>query len=43
MDIVYVWHDDKYRSNVLFNNTPNHACNLKVKVTDFEHFLLKFA
>ena len=26
MDLDYIWYDDRYRSNVLFSNTHNHAC-----------------
>ena len=36
MDLVHIWCDDRYRSTVSFSNTPAHAHDLKIKVTDFE-------
>ena len=41
MDLVYIWYDDRYRSKVLFSNTPNYAHGLKVKATD-RTFMTKF-
>ena len=36
MDFVHVWYDDRYRSKGLFNNTPAHVHDLKVKVKNLE-------
>ena len=38
MDLLYICYDDRYRSKCLFNNTPTHAYDFKVKVTDLEIF-----
>ena len=32
------YYDDRYRSKGLFDNTPTHAYDFKVKVTDLEIF-----
>ena len=36
IDLVHIWNDNRNRSKVLFIITPNHAYDLKVKVTDFK-------
>ena len=36
MDLLYICYDDRYRSKGLFDNTPNHAYDFKVKVTDLK-------
>ena len=38
MDLLYICYDDRYRSNGLFDNTPIHAYDFKVKVVDLEFF-----
>ena len=38
MVLLYICYDDRYRSKGLFNNTPAHAYDFKVKVTDLEIF-----
>ena len=38
MDLLYICYDDRYRSKGLFDNTPTHAYDFKVKVTDLESF-----
>ena len=38
MDLLYICYDDRYRSKGLFDNTPTHAYDFKVKVTDLEIF-----
>ena len=42
MDLVHIWYDDRYRSNVSFSNTPTYALDLKVKVKDFEILQIKY-
>ena len=34
MDLVHVWYDDKYWSNILRSSIPTPVHDLKVKVTD---------
>ena len=34
MDLLSICYDDRYRSKGLFDNTPTHAYDFKVKVTD---------
>ena len=36
MDFVHIWYDDGYSSKVLFSNTPAHAYDLMVTVTDLK-------
>ena len=36
MDLVYIWYDDRYWSNILFRTSPTSMHVLKVKVTDLE-------
>ena len=47
IDLIYIfiWYNDRFRSKVLFSNTSNHACGLKVKIMDLEFlcFTLKSA
>ena len=38
IDLLYICYDDRYRSKGLFDNTPTHAYDFKVKVTDLEIF-----
>ena len=38
MDLLYICFDDRYRSKGLFDNTPTHAYDFKVKITDLEIF-----
>ena len=38
MDLLYICYDDRYKSKGLFVNTPTHAYDFKVKVTDLEIF-----
>ena len=42
MDLVHIWWDDRYKSKVSFSNTPAHANDLKIKVTDFEILQIKY-
>ena len=41
IDFVYIWYFDRYRSKILFSNTPKHAYDIKVKDTDLEHLYIK--
>ena len=34
IDLVHIWYDDRYSSEILFSNTPTYY--LKVKVMDFD-------
>ena len=43
MDLLYICYDDRYRSKGLFDNTPTHAYDFKVKVTDLEILTLFFS
>ena len=36
MELLYIWHDYRYWSKILFDTIPNPACNLAVNVTDLE-------
>ena len=38
MDLLYICYDNKSRSKGLFDNTPTHAYDFTVKVTDLEIF-----
>ena len=38
MDLLYICYDDRYKSKGLFDNTPTHAYDFKVKVSDLEIF-----
>ena len=40
MDVIYIWHDGRYRSKVLLSTIPNPGPDLEFKVTDLE-FLYK--
>ena len=36
MDLLYIWHDYRYWSKILFGTIPTPAYDLEVKVTDLE-------
>ena len=36
MDLLYIWHDYRYSSKILFSTIPTPAYDLEVKVTDIE-------
>ena len=36
MNFAHMCYDDRYKSKVLFSNTPAHAHGLKVKVKNLE-------
>ena len=38
MDLLYICYNNRYRSKGLFDNTPTHAYDFKVKVTNLEIF-----
>ena len=42
MDFIYLWRDDRTLSNILRSTIPIPLHGLKVKVTDFEFFVLNF-
>ena len=43
MDLLHICYDDRYNGlKVSFSNTPAHAHNFKVKVTDFEILQIKY-
>ena len=42
MDFIHLWRDDRALSNILCSNIPIAVHGLKVKVTDFEFFVLNF-
>ena len=42
MGLVHVWYDDRYGSKILHSTIPTPIHDLKVKVTDFRTFMLKF-
>ena len=39
MDLLYISHDYRYWSKILFRTIPTPAYDLKVKVTDFEIYV----
>ena len=39
MDLLYIWHDYRYWSKILFGTIPTPAYDLKVKVRDLEIYL----
>ena len=39
MDLLYIWHDNRYRSKILFGPIPTPAYDLEVKVTDIEIYV----
>ena len=42
MDFIHLWCDDRALSNILCSTSPIPVHALKVKVTDFEFFVLNF-
>ena len=36
MNIIYIWHDDRYRFKVLLREIPIPGCDLEIKVKDLE-------
>ena len=42
MDLIHVWHDDRFRSKILSSTTPTPVNDLKGKVTDLELLYLIF-
>ena len=39
MDLLYIWHDYRYWSKILFDIIPTPAYDLEVKVTDLEIYV----
>ena len=39
MDLLYIWHNYRYWSKILFGNILTSAYNLEVKVTDLEIYV----
>ena len=39
MDLLYIWHDYRYWSKILFSTIPILAYNLEVKVTDLKIYV----
>ena len=39
MDLLYIWHDHRYWSKILFGTIPTPAYDLEVKVTDLEIYV----
>ena len=39
MDLLYISHDNRYFSKILFGTTPTPAYDLKAKVTDEESYV----
>ena len=39
MDLLYIWHECRYWSKILFGTISNPADNLEVKVTDLEIYV----
>ena len=42
MDCIHLWRDDRALSKILRSTIPILVHGLKVKVTDFEFFVLNF-
>ena len=42
MELLYIWHDYRYWSNILFSTIPTPAYDLEVKVTDLEIYVKVF-
>ena len=42
MDFIHLWRDDKALSKILRSTIPIPVHGLKVKVTDFDFFCVKF-
>ena len=36
MDLLHIWHEDRYWSKILFGIIPSPAYDLEFKVTDLE-------
>ena len=39
MDSLYIWHDYRYWSKILFRTIPTSTNDLEVKVTDLEIYV----
>ena len=39
MDLLYIWHDYRYLSKILFSTIPNPAYDLEGKLTDLEIYV----
>ena len=39
MDLLYIWHDYRYWSNILFGTVPYPAYDQEVKVTCLEFYV----
>ena len=39
MDLLYIWHDYRYWSKILFGTIPTPAYDLEVTVTDIEIYV----
>ena len=39
MELLYIWHDYRYWSKILFGIIPTQAYDLEVKVTDLEIYV----
>ena len=39
MELLYIWHDYRYWSKILFGTIPIPAYGLEVKVTDLEIYV----
>ena len=39
MDLLYIWHDDRYWSKILFSIISTPTYDQKVKVTDLKNYV----
>ena len=39
MELLYIWHDNRYWSKILFGTIPTPAYDLGFKVTDLEIYV----
>ena len=39
MDLLYIWHDYRYWSKILFGTVPTPTYNLEIKVKDLEIYI----
>ena len=39
MDLLYIWHDNRYWSKIIFGTIPITAYDLEVKVSDLETYV----
>ena len=39
MDLLYIWHDDRYWAKILFGTIPTPAYDIEVKITDLEIYV----